>query len=174
MADRIPMMPPKVFWDLIGASKSPSEDEFLQALHRRLVTLSPDEIVGFDARVWHYLGEANRDELWAAAFVLRGGCSDDNFLYFRCWLIAQGRQVFERALADPQSLADLPLSKWYNLEALTSSASEAWEEKTEEDFDAAKENAERTPYPDLIEADWDTHDENEWRARWPRLTAGRL
>src|SRR5438045_476243 len=49
VADRIPMLPPKVFWDVIGASSNPDEDEFLSALHRHLVTLSPDEILGFHA-----------------------------------------------------------------------------------------------------------------------------
>jgi hypothetical protein len=46
-------------------------------------------------------------QLWAAAFVINGGCSDDGFEYFRGWLITRGREVFERALADPDSLADL-------------------------------------------------------------------
>jgi hypothetical protein len=36
-----------------------------------------------------------------------GGCSDDMFEYFRAWLVAQGRETFDRVLADPQSLADL-------------------------------------------------------------------
>ena len=31
MADRIPMMAPKVFWDVIEVSKHPDRDEFLQA-----------------------------------------------------------------------------------------------------------------------------------------------
>ena len=34
-------------------------------------------------------------------------CGDDGFDYFRGWLIAQGRSVFERALVNPDSLAEL-------------------------------------------------------------------
>ena len=34
--------------------------------------------------------------------------SDDSFDYFCDWLISRGRDVFERALADPESLADVP------------------------------------------------------------------
>jgi len=32
------------------------------------------------------------------------GCSDDGFEYFRCWLISQGKDVFENALRNPDSL----------------------------------------------------------------------
>jgi len=152
MADRIPMMPPKVFWDVIEASKNPGEDEFLQALHRQLVTLPLDEIVGFDARLRHYLGKANkanRHDLWDAA-IYHDLCyySEDSFRYFGCWLIAQGRQVYEKALADPDSLANLPPADSYYLERIMSSAGDAWEEKTGEGWEslhAARQNAEETP-----------------------------
>ncbi|MFF5497583.1 DUF4240 domain-containing protein [Streptomyces aquilus] len=39
---------------------------------------------------------------------MNGGCSDDGFDYFRGWPIAQGREDFERATADPDALAELP------------------------------------------------------------------
>lgn len=45
--------------------------------------------------------------LWAAAYIIEGGCSDDGFMDFRYGLISRGRSVFERALADPDSLADV-------------------------------------------------------------------
>jgi hypothetical protein len=44
--------------------------------------------------------------LWGAAFVIGGGCSDDAFLDFRSSLISRGKAAFEKALADPDSLAD--------------------------------------------------------------------
>lgn len=47
--------------------------------------------------------------LWGAAFVIGGGCSDDSFMDFRAALIMKGRAVFEAALRDPDSLADLTL-----------------------------------------------------------------
>ena len=46
-------------------------------------------------------------KLWAAAYVINGGCSDDGFEYFRGWLISQGENVFLRALENPDSLADI-------------------------------------------------------------------
>src|SRR5690606_24866072 len=50
---------------------------------------------------------AYRWDLWGAAWVLLDGASDDAFDFFRCWLIGQGREVFEGALHDPDALADL-------------------------------------------------------------------
>lgn len=38
--------------------------------------------------------------------MVKGGCSDDGFEYFRGWLIAQGRSYFEAALADPERAAE--------------------------------------------------------------------
>ncbi|MEV0472611.1 DUF4240 domain-containing protein, partial [Streptomyces prunicolor] len=58
----------------------------------------------------HFEARYNRAytwDLWGAAWVLLGGASDDSFDYFRCWLIGQGREVYEGAVHDPDSLADL-------------------------------------------------------------------
>jgi len=46
-------------------------------------------------------------DLWGAAYLLNGGCSDDGFDYFRGWLIGQGQEVYENALRDPQSLRNV-------------------------------------------------------------------
>lgn len=52
------------------------------------------------------LGLAYAWDLWDVAYLMKGGASDDSFLYFRGWLIGRGREVFEAALADPTTLAD--------------------------------------------------------------------
>jgi len=52
----------------------------------------------FDAYTW---------DLWVVAWLCAGGlCSDDGFEYFRWWLISRGRQLYERAVSDPDSLVD--------------------------------------------------------------------
>jgi Protein of unknown function (DUF4240) len=50
-----------------------------------------------------------RNSLWAATSLINGGYSDDGFEYFRGWLIAQGRKVFVQSVANPETLADLPV-----------------------------------------------------------------
>ena len=52
--------------------------------------------------------ESYRRDLWGAAYLINGGCSDDGFDYFRGWLLGQGQAIWQAALADPDSLADHP------------------------------------------------------------------
>ena len=49
-----------------------------------------------------------RNDLWAAAYLIGGGFSDDGFIDFRAGLIAQGRDWYNKAAAAPDSLADHP------------------------------------------------------------------
>jgi hypothetical protein len=51
---------------------------------------------------------AYRWDVWAAASVIHGGCSDDAFWDFRAGLIALGRTRYESALAEPDTLAAIP------------------------------------------------------------------
>jgi hypothetical protein len=53
--------------------------------------------------------------LWGAAYVINGGCGDDTFSDFRASLISWGRVAFEKALSDPDSLAeeDMDESSWF-------------------------------------------------------------
>ncbi|WP_165484796.1 DUF4240 domain-containing protein [Streptomyces kasugaensis] len=98
------------FWELIDGSREAAEgdpEEQADLLVERLAGRDPDVVVDF-AR--HFEARYNRAyawELWAAAGIMLGGASDDAFDFFRCWLIGQGREVFEGALHDPDRLADL-------------------------------------------------------------------
>lgn len=107
------------FWATIEASRSrvsatePDGNMARQAeeLRKLLSRLSPEEVSQFDEHFTRLLDEAYTWELWGAAFVMGQGCSDDGFADFRSWLISMGRGVYERALADPDSLvaaASLP------------------------------------------------------------------
>ncbi len=46
--------------------------------------------------------------MWEAANLVCGGCSTDGFWYFHAWLIGLGRDIFERVVADPDNLAEVP------------------------------------------------------------------
>lgn len=89
------------FWNLIGESQSADD------LYEKLSPLSEDELFGF--RYWweHFCNISYRQDLWAAAYIYRGGCGDDSFDYFRYWLITQGRKVFYNALENADSLCDV-------------------------------------------------------------------
>ncbi|MCX5209544.1 DUF4240 domain-containing protein [Kitasatospora sp. NBC_00240] len=97
------------FWRLIGDARARVYDEEQQVenLTDLLAALPPAEIIAFARLYSEYHGRAYTWRLWAAGYVINGGCSDDGFDYFRDWLIARGRACYERALADPDGLADL-------------------------------------------------------------------
>ncbi|MFI0895940.1 DUF4240 domain-containing protein [Streptomyces sp. NPDC020983] len=100
------------FWQLIELAHrqaDPADPEVTAAEATALLAaLGPEEIVRAQQILWDQMAGSYRAPLWAAAYMINGGCSDDGFDYFRGWLIAQGRAVFEQAVADPDALADHP------------------------------------------------------------------
>ena len=129
------------FWELIersrkGAKSDPWEQtEILRSL---LEKLPAEEIVGFKRIMNQLMAESYRADLWGVAFLINGGCSDDGFDYFRGWLIAQGSDVFEAALGQPDSLADFAADGDSELEGILYVASQAYEAKTKDaDFYSA-------------------------------------
>ena len=93
------------FWNLVDKSRRGTEDSSEQTdnLIGLLSALDSKEILSFEQRFGECVRDAYRHDLWAAAYIINGGCSDDGFDYFLGWLIAQGRGYFEAALADPES-----------------------------------------------------------------------
>ena len=81
------------------------------------------------------MADAYTWDLWGAAYLINGGCSDDGFAYFRSWLISRGRAAYEEAVRDPDSLADLvdPDRDDYEFEDLWGLALVVYEERTGED-----------------------------------------
>jgi hypothetical protein len=73
-----------------------------------LAVLPPEQIAAAAQTLLDLMADSYRGDLWAAAYLINGGCSDGGVEYFRGWLITQGREVFERAVADPDSLAGVP------------------------------------------------------------------
>lgn len=97
------------FWNLIEQSRKGNPDCEKQAerLTRLLKKLPPEEIYDFDRHFARRRLEAYRWDLWAVAYIINGGCSDDGFEYFRCWLIGQGQKAFKAALSSPETIGDL-------------------------------------------------------------------
>ena len=76
-------------------------------LQDRLVAMGPEQAQAFHDILHVYEGLADRYGLWDAASIMMEWCSDDGFIDFRAWLIAQGKEVYLAALKDPDSLADV-------------------------------------------------------------------
>jgi hypothetical protein len=98
------------FWSIVEKVHHTSQgdmDKKCELLEAELRRLPLEEVRSFHTHFYECEDRAYSWELWAAAFIIGGGCSDDAFSDFRSTLISMGRQTYERALADPQSLADL-------------------------------------------------------------------
>lgn len=99
------------FWSLIEDARSASGGDCarqVDVLAEALQSHPPEEILDFRNFLGESLDRAYRYDLWGACYLINGGCSNDGFDYFLGWLIAQGRDVYQAALEDPDSLVSHP------------------------------------------------------------------
>lgn len=99
--DASKLMTQERFWALIEQSNKG------ETLEETLHHLSDDELFGYYYWWRHFYAISYQQDLWAVAYVVMGGCSDDSFDYFRFWLVLQGREVFENAMKNADSLSDV-------------------------------------------------------------------
>ena len=93
---------------------------------------------------------------------MNGGCSDDGFRYFRDWLISEGHPVFEAALANPDSLAELPRLDGFVLEDFGYVASDVYQQITGNDLEPAL-------FDDSADPEGEQWNEDELPSMFPRL-----
>ena len=127
------------FWNIIEQAKSLADDDIEQrpaALQQILMGQTAEQIRRFDQIYHEKLVEAYSWELWGAAYVIQGGCSDDSFDYFRDFLISEGQQVFEQALKSPDDLAHIELPDDVELEDFRYAIADAYEAVTGQELPA--------------------------------------
>src|SRR6185312_99877 len=110
LGGRIPAMDIDAFWDIIEAARAhigPGRP-FDEVLTSRLASLTRQDILAYQERFDQVHAAVYRRDLWAAAYLIGGGCSDDSFIDFRAGLIAQERDWYEQAMTSPDSLAGHP------------------------------------------------------------------
>jgi len=161
-------MTEKEFWGLFEKALKQAGDaetyendgpEILQSL---LETLPAAEIASFNQIFNRKYYAAYRWDLWGAAYVIGGGCSDDGFMDFRSELISRGQAVYEAALKDPESLADVEPSV-EGLEGWQYVAGRAYQAKTGRDLPDDGERQAEEPAGEP----WD---EDELATLFPRLS----
>lgn len=113
VADEVRRLPPgkvdgrkmdeALFWDIVetGLSDGAPIADRIDAITDRLALFKPATIKAFQKQLLARLAESYRSDVWALAYLLQDGCSDDAFHAFRAWLILRGRAVFAAALTDP-------------------------------------------------------------------------
>ncbi|WP_020061748.1 DUF4240 domain-containing protein [Bacillus sp. 123MFChir2] len=170
------------FWQLI--SDMNSKNETVEWLIEQLAAKSADEIADYEMHFQTALGQSYTSSLWAAAYIILGGCSDDSFDYFRGWLIACGKETFESALQKPENLANL-IPAYYEeeelipeLEEMLSTGLEAfslketgdteWDNEIWNKFSSLLDEKGYESFKQDIEFDWE-EDEDELANRFPKL-----
>jgi hypothetical protein len=172
------MMDEQKFWNLIERSlqNSTNQDEQEPWLISELQKLSNEEIIGFRLRTDKLLYDTYTSEMWCAGFVMNGGCSDDGFEYFRCWIISRGENVYNEAKNNPDSLINEVVDGqvWYDVEfeSFWYVALEAFERKTGKDLydfiDYDNFTTREGNYPD-IELNWQEDNPETMKRICPRL-----
>lgn len=156
------------FWQIIEETHRESGGDMERKcilLKDRLATLPQEDLIAFiqhfdaaDARAYAW-------PLWGAAYVMHGGCSDDSFSDFRATLISHGREIYEKALADPESLVDLEYANEDDI---------CYEGYQYVKYDVAKDKLDavperETPFP--LEPGGEEWDEEDLPTLYPRLSA---
>lgn len=160
------------FWAHIRASYRRDVDDHADHLAARLARLPVDEILEF-GRLWLMAkATAHTWDLWGAAYLINGGCSDDGFDEFRNWLILQGRETFDAAVANPDSLAD-GLKGHGEIGSTAHPSYDAYCAATGRDDYVAGLAARYPEMPDepTLGKEWDFDDAASMRSRFPRLAA---
>jgi hypothetical protein len=153
------------FWKLIALSKQESDGDpgrQLGRLQQMLERQPESEIVDFDRLLHQQMIKSYTRDLWAAAYIINGGCSDDDFDCFRAWLIAQGGETFHEVLQNPETLADLGEAN-EALKPLLQVAGKAFHARTTTELDSA------SPTPADLAGDQWRDDEKTLQKKFPRL-----
>lgn len=160
------------FWAIISRISAPAAkqdggwDFRRGALMVELLKLSAAEIMAFNNHLHRRMNAAYGWPLWAAAYIIHGGCSDDAFVDFRSCLIFLGRGVFEAALEEPDTLAALDdeLLRSTDFEGLLYAVAEIFEEQTGVEL-ITDESAPAEPWGE----EWQEDDDTELATLCPKL-----
>lgn len=165
------------FWKILQSaceSDPSAAEDWDQRLVEKLSELPEEEIIQWNHVLNRLAAQAYRSDLWAAAYLINGGASDDGFYYFRLWLIGMGKKIYQAAIADPDSLVDVVDPNWLE-EGIDAEAEiygagfQAWLKVTGNpdtaDYPARNERA-------TLEGEmWDFDDDALMQTRLPKLHA---
>ncbi|WP_196805908.1 DUF4240 domain-containing protein [Terracoccus sp. 273MFTsu3.1] len=161
------------FWRLVDRAASPDAAGAAESLYGALSALPPDDVLAFEREFVRQMDRSNTFLHHAAAETMMGSTSQDVFVGLRTWVLAQGRDVYDAFVADPDSLAahgpddDEQIGAAESFEGV---ALDVWSTQTGRDPFA---DGSGVPVGDSVsdEPRGTRLDEAQRRARFPRLTA---
>lgn len=165
----------KTFWELIDKTrKAATGDARKQSglLTEELAKLPAEEIISFQTIFYDLKDKAYIGNLWDAATVIMDGCGDDGFQEFREWLVGRGKEAYENAITDPETLVDIIKASEVIFPTLLGPAMDAYEKVTGKDMPPNQRECPELQGKPTINLD---KDEKELLAeiseRFPKLTA---
>lgn len=103
-----------IFWNLIETTRCPENCQ--QSLHteklrQSLIELEKFELENFIRSFSSKVYSLENWDVWAVAWISRDtdgdfGCGDDAFYTFRTSIVLHGKELYELALKEPDSLSD--------------------------------------------------------------------
>lgn len=99
----------QIVWQLIEYIKTQGEDT-VQQTEQLIIALSEwsvDHIFVFQKIYFNLLRKAHTTDLWAAATILNRTDTEEEFLFFKNWLIFQGQVAYKGVLNDSEYLIEL-------------------------------------------------------------------
>ncbi|GLY01492.1 MULTISPECIES: DUF4240 domain-containing protein [Actinoplanes] len=164
------------FWAVIDRAteqRPASPAEVAERAVADLAARAPEEIVAWGRHLDKVLVASGTEDLWAAAYLINGGCTEEGFDNFRGWLVAHGRKAVAASVKSPDVLAGMPAVRAaadtgavFEAEEVLSIAARAHQEATGEPLPAEERAKTRPDVADL----WDFDNEDEMRRRLPRLS----
>jgi uncharacterized protein DUF4240 len=125
------------FWELIdkaGDAANGNAEKQSELLTEELVKLPAEEIISFERIFDELKDNAYIGNLWDAATVIMYGCGDDGFQEFREWLVGRGKEVYENAIKNPETLVNVLEIGEQIFPTLLGPAMEAFEKVTGKDM----------------------------------------
>lgn len=155
------------FWEIVDGTLTAADNRERQQelLYDRLLALSPEEVAGFHWLFQRVVERSDCPNIEAAWNLIDGCGADDGYYDFRCWLVSRGRDAFEAALVDPDSLADIVRPDESTRFQGFDIADLVYKRLTGEECPA---NPNPPEQPTGGES-WDAYDGEEQRRRMPRL-----
>ena len=122
------------FWRIIDFARLHAQEDSQRQellLVKGLEQYSAENIIEFECLLRQTIIDADDFKVMAAEKIMEGSVSDDSYVYFRCWLIGQGEQVFTEALRNPDSLVTVVTAETTtDFEALLYVTTQAYQHKT--------------------------------------------
>src|SRR5688572_13289733 len=161
------------FWRLIEETRREAKhdiDRQAELLRDALAQMRAKEISSFEGHLPATRRRAYTSDWMAAACVVKSSVSDDTFEDFRAWLVAQGKERFDRAVKQPASIAaflDRDEVEGVQGGALLTCAMGAYERKTGRGVEQFLLKVKMVDDP-IVRQDW-PETKAKFRERYPAL-----